>query len=32
MCSVLEEHFSDDDREAMGRRFTTAKARLNMKL
>lgn len=32
MCAVLEEHFSDDEREAMGRRFTTAKARLNMKL
>jgi hypothetical protein len=31
-CSLLEEHFNDDEREAMGRRFTAAKARLNMKL
>ena len=32
MCAALEETFSDEEREAMGRRFTTAKARLNMKL
>jgi len=32
MCAVLEEHFSDDERESMGRRFTAAKSRYNMKL
>ena len=32
MCSVLEEHFSDEERESMGRRFTAAKSRYNMKL
>ena len=31
-CAVLEEHFTDEEREALGRRFTAAKARLNMKL
>lgn len=31
-CAVLEEHFTDDEREALGRRFQAAKARLNMKL
>ena len=29
---ALEEHFNDDEREAMGRRFNAAKARLSMKL
>ena len=32
MCAVLEEHFSDEERESMGRRFTAAKSRYNMKL
>ena len=32
MCAVLEEHFNDDEREALGRRFTAAKSRLTMKL
>jgi hemerythrin superfamily protein len=32
MCSALEEHFSDEERESMGRRFTAAKSRYNMKL
>lgn len=32
LCAVLEEHYGDDEREAMGRRFTAAKARLTMKL
>jgi hypothetical protein len=31
-CAMLEEHFTDEEREALGRRFTAAKARLNMKL
>ena len=30
--AALEEHFNDDEREALGRRFTAAKARLSMKL
>jgi hypothetical protein len=30
--AALEEHFDDDEREALGRRFTAAKARLTMKL
>lgn len=29
---ALEEHYSDDDRESMGRRFNAAKSRLSMKL
>lgn len=29
---ALEEHFNDDEREAIGRRFNAAKARLSMKL
>ena len=32
LCAALEEHFGDEERETMGRRFTAAKARLNMKL
>ena len=32
MLPALEEHFNDDEREALGRRFTAAKSRLNMKL
>jgi hypothetical protein len=32
LCAVLEEHYGDDEREAMGRRFTAAKSRLTMKL
>jgi hemerythrin len=30
--AALEEHFNDDERETLGRRFTAAKARLTMKL
>ncbi|MCC6195282.1 MAG: hypothetical protein IT518_12510 [Burkholderiales bacterium] len=30
--TALEEHFDDDERELLGRRFTAAKARLTMKL
>lgn len=29
---ALEEHYNDDEREAIGRRFNAAKARLSMKL
>ncbi len=29
---AIEEHYNDDEREAMGRRFNAAKARLSMKL
>jgi len=32
MFSALEEHFNDDEREALGRRFIAAKSRLTMKL
>ncbi len=32
LLSALEDHFDDDGREALGRRFTAAKARLSMKL
>ena len=32
MFPVLEDQFNDDEREALGRRFTSAKARLSMKL
>jgi len=32
MLPALEEHFNDDEREALGRRFTAAKSRLTMKL
>lgn len=32
MLPALEEHFDDDEREALGRRFTAAKSRLTMKL
>ena len=32
VLSALEDHYSDDEREAMGRRFNAAKARLSMKL
>jgi hypothetical protein len=32
MFAALEEHFDDDEREALGRRFTAAKSRLTMKL
>jgi len=30
--SALEEHFNDDEREALGRRFTASKSRLTVKL
>jgi hypothetical protein len=30
--AALEEHFDDDERETLGRRFTAAKSRLTMKL
>lgn len=32
MLPALEEHFTDDEREALGRRFNAAKGRLSMKL
>jgi hypothetical protein len=32
MLPALEEHFNDEEREALGRRFTAAKSRLTMKL
>jgi hemerythrin superfamily protein len=32
MFPALEEHFNDDERESLGRRFSAAKSRLTMKL